>query len=54
MCSVEGGELFDRVITIKEFPEDDAKMLFYQMMLAIKVSSVPCAVYLTSQPVVHA
>ncbi|XP_038053791.1 serine/threonine-protein kinase Chk2-like [Patiria miniata] len=33
---VEGGELFDRVISVKKFDELTAKVLFYQMLLATK------------------
>jgi len=35
--SVEGGELFDRIVKVGKFSEDIAKMLFYQMLLAVKV-----------------
>ena len=35
---VEGGELFDRVVEAGQFPEPLAKLLFYQMVVAIKVS----------------
>ncbi|XP_065920782.1 serine/threonine-protein kinase Chk2-like [Dysidea avara] len=33
---VEGGELFDRIVKVGKFSEDIAKMLFYQMLLAVK------------------
>ncbi|XP_071789769.1 serine/threonine-protein kinase Chk2-like [Asterias amurensis] len=33
---VEGGELFDRVISVKKFDELTARVLFYQMLLATK------------------
>ena len=36
-CSVEGGELFDRVVSVGKFSEDIAKVLFYQMLVAVKV-----------------
>ena len=35
--SVEGGELFDRVIDVNQFEESVAKLLFYQMAMAVKV-----------------
>ena len=35
--SVEGGELFDRVISMGKFTETIAKLLFYQMLVAVKV-----------------
>ena len=35
--SVEGGELFDRIVKVGRFSENIAKMLFYQMLLAVKV-----------------
>ena len=35
--SVEGGELFDKVISIDHYDEKTAKLIFYQMVLAIKV-----------------
>ena len=36
--SVEGGELFDRVIiSMGKFTETMAKLLFYQMLVAVKV-----------------
>ena len=34
---VEGGELFDRVVSVGQFEEKTAKLLFYQMVTAIKV-----------------
>ena len=36
--SVEGGELFDRVVNVGRFEEKTAKLLFYQMLVAVKVS----------------
>ena len=36
--SVEGGELFDRVVSVTRFEEPVAKLLFYQMLVAVKVS----------------
>ena len=36
--SVEGGELFDRVVNVGQFEEKTAKLLFYQMLVAVKVS----------------
>jgi serine/threonine-protein kinase Chk2 len=33
---VEGGELFDRVVGIGKFTEPQAKLLFYQMLIAVK------------------
>lgn len=33
---VEGGELFDKVVSIGQYNESSAKLLFYQMVLAIK------------------
>jgi serine/threonine-protein kinase Chk2 len=35
---VEGGELFDKVVKIGQYNEKTAKLLFYQMVLAIKVN----------------
>lgn len=35
--SVEGGELFDRVVSVTRFEEPTAKLLFYQMLVAVKV-----------------
>ena len=34
---VEGGELFDRVVSAGKFSERIAKLLFYQMLVAVKV-----------------
>ena len=34
---VEGGELFDRVVSLGLLEESLAKMLFYQMVLGVKV-----------------
>ena len=36
-CSVEGGELFDRIVSVGRFEEPTAKLLFYQMLVAVKV-----------------
>ena len=33
---VEGGELFDKVVKLGQYDEPTAKLLFYQMVLAIK------------------
>ena len=38
-CRVEGGELFDRVVSIGKFSEAQAKLLFYQMLQAVNVSA---------------
>jgi len=38
--SVEGGELFDRVVSVTRFEEPTAKLLFYQMLVAVKVSKL--------------
>ena len=35
--SIEGGELFDRVISVGKFTEPTAKFLFYQILTAVKV-----------------
>eukprot|EP00731_Ephydatia_muelleri_P027435 Em0019g308a len=37
---VEGGELFDRVITLGRFPEPTAKLLFYEMLVAVKPENI--------------
>ena len=37
ISSVEGGELFDKVVSCGKFQENVAKMLFYQMLSACKV-----------------
>lgn len=37
LCSVEGGELFDRIVSVGRFEEPTAKLLFYQMLVAVKV-----------------
>ena len=34
---VEGGELFDRVVDVGKFSKRIAKLLFYQMLVAVKV-----------------
>lgn len=34
---VEGGELFDKVVSISQYDEPTAKLLFYQMASACKV-----------------
>jgi hypothetical protein len=36
-CSVEGGELYDRVVSSKKLEEPFAKFLFYQMLVTVKV-----------------
>ena len=43
---VEGGELFDRVVDVGKFTEPIAKLLFYQMLVAVKVDTY-LASYLT-------
>jgi len=43
--SVEGGELFDRVVSVTRFEEPIAKLLFYQMLVAVK--------YLHEQGITH-
>ena len=35
---VEGGELFDRVVGVGKFSERIGKLLFYQMLVAVKVN----------------
>ncbi|KAG1682193.1 Serine/threonine-protein kinase Chk2 [Nymphon striatum] len=42
---VEGGELFDRIVSCKKLKESNAKLLFYQMVLAVQ--------YLHSQGITH-
>ncbi|XP_023214970.1 serine/threonine-protein kinase Chk2-like isoform X3 [Centruroides sculpturatus] len=42
---VEGGELFDRVVSVDHFDEPTAKLLFYQMVVAVK--------YLHDQEITH-
>ncbi|KAI8505272.1 Checkpoint kinase 2 [Branchiostoma belcheri] len=37
---VEGGELFDRVVSLGRFTEPVAKLLFYQMLVAVKPENV--------------
>lgn len=37
---VEGGELFDRIKKMQKFKEPIAKLLFYQMVTSVKVSSL--------------
>ncbi len=39
LYSVEGGELFDRVISVGRFEEPVAKFLFLQMVYGVKVSA---------------
>ena len=39
LCSVEGGELFDRVVTSGRLSEATAKLMFYQIVLGVKVLS---------------
>lgn len=39
-CSVEGGELFDKVVSIGKYNEATAKLLFFQIATAVKVSNV--------------
>lgn len=34
---MEGGELFDRIVSVTRFEEPTAKLLFYQMLVAVKV-----------------
>lgn len=36
---VEGGELFDKVVSIGQYDEPTAKLLFYQMAHSIKVGN---------------
>ena len=36
---VEGGELFDKVVSISQYDEPTGKLLFYQMVVAVKVLS---------------
>ena len=33
---VEGGDLFDKVISIDKYPQTTAKLLFYQMSLCLQ------------------
>ncbi|KAJ8312433.1 hypothetical protein KUTeg_009806 [Tegillarca granosa] len=37
---VEGGELFDKVVSIDHYDEPTAKLLFYQMVLAVKPENI--------------
>ena len=37
---MEGGELFDKVVSIDRYPESMAKLLFYQMACACKVGAI--------------
>ena len=37
LVRVEGGELFDRVVDVGKFSKRIAKLLFYQMLVAVKV-----------------
>ena len=39
---MEGGELFDRVVSVGKFSEKIAKLLFYQMLVAVKVRVCVC------------
>ena len=41
---MEGGELFDRVVSVGRFSEATAKHLFYQLLAAVKV----CCSYSTA------
>ena len=50
LCSVEGGELFDRIVTVGKFSEDTAKLLFYQMLLAVKVGMAANVIYIMLCP----
>ena len=34
---VEGGELFDKVVSLGQYDEATAKLLFYQIVCAVKV-----------------
>ena len=45
-CRVEGGELFDRVVSVGKFSERIAKLLFYQMLVAVKVRIYAYSLYL--------
>ena len=36
---MEGGELFDRVVKVGKFDESTARVYFYQMLTAVKVST---------------
>ena len=37
LSRVEGGELFDRVVSVGKFSESTSKLFFYQMLVAVKV-----------------
>ena len=37
---IEGGELFDRIVSTGRLSESTAKLFFYQMVLAVNVSIV--------------
>ena len=43
---MEGGELFDRVVSVGKFSEKIAKLLFYQMLVAVKVRVVHIHTYI--------
>ena len=38
MFSVDGGELFDKVVSIGQYDEPTGKLISYQMVCAVKVS----------------
>lgn len=48
--SVEGGELFDRIVNVGKFSEDTAKLLFYQMLLAVKVGMAAHMIHVCFAP----
>ena len=52
VCRVEGGELFDKVVSISQYDEPTAKLLFYQMVSACSVSLVHYkAITITQLPI---